>query len=70
MHNKLLIKVEVFNFMNLYKYFKVILNKITCFDCEAVNPFTRKDFHYNPFDNAFNQTYVWLEKEKNKKFII
>mgnify|MGYP004593112261 FL=1 len=64
MHNELVIKVEVFNFMNLYKYFKVILNKITCFDCKAVNPFTSKDFHYNPFDNAFNQTYVWLEKEK------
>ena len=59
--------MEVFNFMNLYKYFKIILNKITNFDCKAINPFTNKNFQYNPFDNSFNQTYVWLESEKNKK---
>lgn len=64
MHNELVIKVEVFNFMNLYKYFKIILNKITNFDCKAVNPFTSKDFRYNPFNSAFNQTYVWIEKSR------
>lgn len=59
--------MEVFNFMNLYKYFKVILNKIINFDCKASNPFTNKNFRYNPFNNAFNQTYVWIESKNNKK---
>ena len=59
--------MEIFNFMNFYNYFKIILREIVDFDNKAINPFINKNFNYNPFKNAFNQTYVWIEKEKDNK---
>ena len=34
----------------------------------AQNPFIRTT-SYNPFENAFSQTYVWVEKNRDKEII-
>lgn len=52
--------------MNLISYIKKINDKIKEFDEMATNPFTNPDFEYNPFKNAFSQTYVWLDDENSK----
>lgn len=49
--------------MNL-KYFKILMKKSEKYNKKATNPFTNKDFEYNPFKSVYEQTYIWVTKER------
>ncbi|MBQ8635056.1 hypothetical protein IJ425_02765 [bacterium] len=49
--------------MNL-RYFKLLLKKSQKYDKKATNPFINKDFEYNPFKSIYEQTYIWVTKER------
>lgn len=46
------------------KYFKFLLKKTEKFNKKATNPFLSKDFEYNPFKSIYEQTYIWVTKER------
>ena len=49
--------------MNL-KYFNILIKKSEKYNKKATNPFTNKDFEYNPFKSVYEQTYIWVTKER------
>ena len=49
-----------------YEYFKTLYAKMKKYDKKATNPFLDKDFEYNPAESIFEQTYIWVEKPKNR----
>ncbi len=53
--------------MNIYEYFKDVNSKADAINKKAKNPFVDYDYSTNPFRGAFKQTYIWIEKETNKK---
>ena len=44
---------------------RLIKGKVNKFDFVVDNPIYTKET-YNPFSNAFNKTYVWIEKNDNE----
>ncbi len=45
---------------------KFIKWKVKAMNHAAQNPFTDKDYSYNPFESVFNRTYVWVEEHNEK----
>ncbi len=54
--------------MEIKEYFKYINKKADRADKKAKNPFLECNFTYNPFVSAFEQTYIWVEKTKEKRY--
>lgn len=50
--------------MNL-RYFNFLMNKVKKYDKKATNPFLEKHFENNPFKSIYEQTYIYITKEKN-----
>ena len=48
----------------IIKYFKILHKKIEKYDKKAQNPFLSKEIIYNPNKSIYNQTYIWIEKQK------
>ena len=46
------------------KYFKTLINKMENYNKKAINPFVHNDFQYNPFKSIYEQTYIWVTKER------
>lgn len=46
------------------KYFKILFKKTEKYDKKATNPFLSEDFKYNPFKSIYEQTYIWVTKER------
>lgn len=46
------------------KYFKILFEKTQKYNKKATNPFLDKDFKYNPFKSIYEQTYIWVTKER------
>ena len=53
--------------MKLRNFFKYTLWKIDVLNKCAQNPFTKKEYSYNPFESIFSRTYVWIEEENKKR---
>ena len=53
--------------MKISNYFKEINSKADAINKKAKNPFVDYDYSTNPFRGAFKQTYIWIEKEDDKK---
>ncbi len=49
--------------MNIKKYFKILEYKTEKINKRAKNPFLEKNFQYNPFISAIEQSYVWIEQK-------
>ena len=37
------------------------------YDKKATNPFLKAQYAYNPFKSIYEQTYIWVEKQKDEK---
>ncbi len=53
--------------MNIKDYFRKINKRTNELNQKAQNPFLQRKYEYNPFEGAFSQTYVWIEKEIQKE---
>lgn len=53
--------------MKISDYFKEINLKVDTLNRKVKNPFVDYDYSTNPFRGAFKQTYIWIEKEDDKK---
>jgi len=53
--------------MNIKEQFERILEKLNKLESSAQNPFLRTDFSANPFKDAFSQTYVWVEDDREEE---
>ncbi len=49
--------------MNI-EYFKKIIKKVESYDKKATNPFLENQFENNPFKSIYEQTYIWVTKER------
>ncbi|MBR3605295.1 MAG: hypothetical protein IKL52_04630 [Candidatus Gastranaerophilales bacterium] len=49
--------------MNL-RLFKILIKKTKKYDKKATNPFLEANFEDNPFKNIYEQTYIWVTKER------
>ena len=47
--------------MNILAFMRLIKGKVDKFNYAVENPIYRQE-NYNPFSNAFDKTYVWIEK--------
>ena len=52
--------------MNLIDFIKYVIWKVKIYNSEAKNPFTQRDYGYNPFESVFTRTYVWVEQHNDK----
>ena len=52
--------------MSILQMMEQISRRLKELDRKATNPFISKNKDYDPLKNAFNQTYVWIEEEKDK----
>jgi hypothetical protein len=53
--------------MNIKDYLRKINKRTNELNKKAQNPFLQRKMEYNPFEGAFSQTYVWIEKETKKE---
>lgn len=53
--------------MDIKEYLKQTTKKIKKMDDKAKNPFIESNFAYNPFMSAFEQTYIWVERNTRHK---
>jgi len=53
---------------DMKSYFDKINDKVNELNKAAQNPFV-KPSSYNPFESAFFQTYVWVEKKPEREII-
>lgn len=53
--------------MNIKDYIKELGKKADCYNKKAKNPFLEYNYAYNPFKSAISQTYVWVEKVREKE---
>lgn len=53
--------------MNIKSYINKIKDKVKHYDKNAQNPFFKSQFEYNPFQDAFCQTYIWIEPDENSE---
>ncbi len=49
--------------MNI-EYFKKIIKNVEKYDKKATNPFLQNQFENNPFKSIYEQTYIWVTKER------
>lgn len=54
--------------MNFKEFLKKTNKKVKKLEEKAKNPFIESSFAYNPFINAFEQTYIWVERNSRHKF--
>lgn len=54
--------------MNIKDYFYKLNNKSKEINKNARNPFLERDFAYNPFLGAIEQTYIWIESKNSKRY--
>lgn len=54
--------------MDIKEYLKNINKKVKNAEKSAKNPFLEKNFAYNPFMSAIEQTYIWVERKKHTRF--
>ena len=59
--NKIILCLEVI--MNI-EYFKKIIKNVEKYDKKATNPFLQNQFENNPFKSIYEQTYIWVTKER------
>lgn len=52
--------------MDIKEYLKQVNKKTDKLNEKARNPFLEYSFAYNPFINAIEQTYIWVEKNTRK----
>ncbi|MCD8025048.1 MAG: hypothetical protein LUE64_05890 [Candidatus Gastranaerophilales bacterium] len=52
--------------MNIKKYFNKLNENVKKVEKKAKNPFLEHNFAYNPFMNAIEQTYIWVERTKKR----
>jgi hypothetical protein len=50
--------------MNILAFMRLVRGKVDKFNYAVDNPIYSQD-NYNPFSNAFDKTYVWIEKSDN-----
>ena len=50
--------------MNL-RYFEKIIKNVENYDKKATNPFLNNQFENNPFKTIYEQTYIWITKERD-----
>ena len=50
--------------MNL-RYFNFLIKKAEKYNKKATNPFLENRFENNPFKSIYEQTYIYVTKEKN-----
>jgi len=48
-----------------FKYFKILFKKAEIYDKKATNPFLENRFENNPFKSIYEQTYIYVTKERN-----
>ena len=53
--------------MNIKEYLKKVNKKAEKMSDKAKNPFLEYNFAYNPFISAFEQTYIWVERNSRHK---
>ena len=58
------LKLLIFGNNSLFLFLKQVNKKVQKANIKATNPFTASDFTYNPFMNAIEQTYIWVESKK------
>lgn len=51
---------------SILAYIKLIKRKIDSFNYAVDNPIYVHDNH-NPFNNTFNKTYVWIDKNEDEE---
>ena len=51
-------------YMNL-RYFEKIIKNVENYDKKATNPFLNNQFENNPFKTIYEQTYIWITKERD-----
>ena len=49
------------------KYLDKLFKKMNEYDKKATNPFLENHFDYNPFKSIYEQTYIWVDKEKEEQ---
>lgn len=54
--------------MDIKEYLKQLNKKTKDINKKAKNPFLEHSFAYNPFMSAIEQTYIWVERNKGRKF--
>jgi hypothetical protein len=47
-----------------FKHVKTIIKKVEKYDKKATNPFLERQFENNPFKSIYEQTYIWVTKER------
>lgn len=47
-----------------FKYFNILKKKVEQYDRKATNPFLNNQFENNPFKSIYEQTYIWVTKNK------
>ena len=45
-------------------FFKILLKKTEKYNKKATNPFLEANFENNPFKTIYEQTYIWVTKER------
>lgn len=48
-----------------FKDFEKIIKNVENYDKKATNPFLEKQFENNPFKSIYEQTYLWVTKERD-----
>ena len=48
----------------IIKNLKILFKKTEKYNKKATNPFLKADFENNPFKNIYEQTYIWITKER------
>ncbi len=51
--------------MEIKEYVDKLKKEMKKMDRKAKNPFLQHNFAYNPFMNAIEQTYIWVERTKH-----
>lgn len=54
--------------MSIKNYFQKLNNKSEEIGKKAKNPFLERDFAYNPFTSAIEQTYIWVESKNARHY--
>ncbi len=47
------------------QYIKTLFKKLNHYNSKAQNPFLNNQ-EYNPFKSLYEQTYIWVENQKNE----
>lgn len=49
----------------IFTYIKIIKDKVDSLNYAVDNPIYVQNSH-NPFNNTFNKTYVWIDKDEDE----